>query len=434
MKSVLLISSFFAPQNAVGAVRPTKLAKYLARMGYGVTVLCRAPAETLRDPLLARDLEELADVRMVKERSLLRLIKQNKAAGGSARSGGAAAASPPPNRSPKLKKSAAADALYLWLTQRADAAFGRACRRELRAMGRRFDVVISTYGPFSVHKVARWARRRGVAGRWIADFRDEVTVPFRLQQRRVPRAIRQVRSGADAVTAVSAGCLKVMGLADTGVVIYNGFDSEDLRELAFPPKRSDRLTFVHCGQMYGARRDLSPFFRALRELADEGAVDEARIELAHAGRDTGGFAAQAEAAGLGACLRDYGYLPRDEALRLQLSAHILLLAAWNERERQGNVPGKLLEYLMLSMPVLCCVSGPVPDSEAAGILRRTRAGVCCEQADAANGHVRLKEYIKTQYDRFTRGEPMLFAPDAEATAAFGSSRMAEAFAHVVESL
>ena len=44
------------------------------------------------------------------------------------------------------------------------------------------------------------------------------------------------------------------------------------------------------------------------------------------------------------------------------------------KDRQGNVPGKLLEYMMLDMPVICCVSGEVPHSEIAGILRDTNLG------------------------------------------------------------
>ncbi len=429
-KSVLLVASLFAPQNAIGAVRPTKLAKYLTRMGYEVTVLCAEPAEPMRDPLLARDLEELKDVHMLRERSLLRLWKEHKgrAENKPAPAPGASAARPSAQ-----KRNALADAAYRWLRQRADAAFAQACRRELRAMERRFDVVISTYGPASVHAVGRRAKRRGFADRWIADFRDDVTVPFGWQKGRIPRLLGHVRRDADAVTAVSAGCLRTLGFQETGRVIYNGFDAEDLRGLDFPPKAVDRLTFVHCGQMYGAQRDLSPFFRALRELIDEGAVAEAKIALAYAGRDTGGFARQAEAAGLGECLRNYGYLPRDEALKLQKSAHILLLAAWNKRARQGNVPGKLLEYLMLGMPVLCCVSGDMPGSEAADIIRRTNAGVCCEQANAETDDPKLKEYVKIQYDRFISGEPPLFAPDAEAVAAFGSAGMAAAFAEIMES-
>lgn len=58
-KRILIISYFFAPQNAMGAVRPTKLAKYLSRMGHEVTVLCGPGMNDRRDPTLARDLRPL---------------------------------------------------------------------------------------------------------------------------------------------------------------------------------------------------------------------------------------------------------------------------------------------------------------------------------------------------------------------------------------
>ena len=74
-RRVQVISYYFAPQNAIGAVRPTKLVKYLARQGVEVTVLCGAPMTATRDPLLARDAAGLPDVRVISERSLLRSIK-----------------------------------------------------------------------------------------------------------------------------------------------------------------------------------------------------------------------------------------------------------------------------------------------------------------------------------------------------------------------
>ena len=66
-KRLLIVSYHFAPQNAIGAVRMTKVAKYLTRMGYDVTVLCGACTEAVQDPTLARDLEELKDVRWIRE-------------------------------------------------------------------------------------------------------------------------------------------------------------------------------------------------------------------------------------------------------------------------------------------------------------------------------------------------------------------------------
>lgn len=46
MKRVLIVSSSFWPDNRMGAVRPTKLAKYLERMGYTVTVITTTPDGT----------------------------------------------------------------------------------------------------------------------------------------------------------------------------------------------------------------------------------------------------------------------------------------------------------------------------------------------------------------------------------------------------
>ena len=436
-RSVLLISYHFAPQNTIGAVRPTKVAKYLTRMGYDVTVLCGVGLDPVQDPLLQRDMAELEDVRILRERSLLRWWKTRgakPAASAAAPVSPAPAARPAAGKSPSTRKNPLLDALYLWLVGRADAAFARACLRELRRMNRHFDVVLSTYGPVSVHTVARRVKQARMADRWIADFRDEVAAPFPLGPRWTRRYVQAVRRHADAVTAASLGYLKVMGLEEIGLVIHNGFDREDIAGMPPPQKRDDRLTFIHSGQMYGRQRDLSPFFLALRELADEGLVDPKRVELAYLGRDTGGFVEQATAAGLASCLKGYGYVRRDVSLGLQRSAHVLLLAAWNRRDKLGNLPGKLLEFMMLDMPVICCVSGDVPDSEVAGILRRTGLGFCYEQSRAAEDAPALKRYILSLYRAFAAGEAIPFSPDPEAVAAFSSQKVAEAFARQVDRL
>ena len=174
-----------------------------------------------------------------------------------------------------------------------------------------------------------------------------------------------------------------------------------------PEKHLDRLTFIHCGQMYGEQRDLRPFFAALHDLAQEGAVDLQKITLAYAGRDTGAFARQAAEAGLADCLKNYGALRRDEAIQLQRSAH---------------------------MPVLCCVKGDLPDSEIAQIIRRTNVGVCYEQTRAREDGEALRAYLRTLYAAFERGEPIPFAPDTQAVAAFASAGVAQAFADLIESV
>ena len=214
-------------------------------------------------------------------------------------------------------------------------------------------------------------------------------------------------------------------------MIHNGFDAEDLEGIQWGEQRRDKLCFVHCGQMYGTLRDLSPLFRALRELIDEGELDESRLELIYAGKDTSAFVDQATAAGLAGCLKGYGFMPRDESLKLQRSAHVLLLAAWNFKERQGNLPGKLLEYLMLDRPVLCCVAGELPDSEAAALIRQTKVGFCYENAHAADDFVKLKAYVLKLYQAFVKGEPLPFSPDEAELRRFAYRGVAEALETVL---
>lgn len=450
-KRILIVSYFFAPQNAIGAVRPTKLAKYFTRMGYAVTVACGQSLSALCDPLLQRDLAELADVRFIRERSLLRWWKEREMAREAARASdsrvplaGQGGEPPRPTAAPPATPKARAgatqngaahklvDALYRWLIFRADKAFARACYAALARKGEHFDVVISSYGPASVHTVARRLKQKRIADRWIADFRDEVVPAFAWHKAWHARYLRGVRADADAICAASGGYLDVMGFGDVGTVIHNGFDTEDVNELAFPPKRADKLSFIHCGQMYGRQRDLSAFFRALAELIADGMVDPARVALVYAGRDTGGFVAQAQAAGLTDLLEGHDMLPRDASLALQKASHVLLLAAWNNAGQTGNIPGKFLEYLMLDMPVLCCVAGDVPQSEIAELMRRTGTGFCYEQANAPADYPRLKRHVLALYQAFAEGLPMPYAPDRAQVASFTSQRMAERFARIID--
>ena len=424
-KRVLLISRCFAPQNKIGAVRATKLAKYLQRMGYAVTVLAGSDPSPLQDALLARDLKQLADVHLLRTSSLLRLWKEHRPS---------ATASVQPVKAGENAKPSGflKNALYLLLDDRDDAAFARACVRRGKELGTRFDVVLSTYGPLSSHTAAYRLKKKGIAKRWIADFRDETAMPFAWQKKRLFRYQQKVICNADRITAVSAGCLRVMGMEEQGAVIFNGFDPEDQQYIPDPPKRTDRLAFIHCGQMYGEKRDLSPFFSALADVIRDGLIAADKVALVYAGRDTYGFVKQANDAGLGSCLEDHGFVPRDEALRLQKAAHVLLLPAWNETNRQGNIPGKFLEYMTLDTPVICCVSGDLGNSEIAAIIRSANLGFCFEEVNRPADMPRLKAYLAALAQAFLHGEPMPYSPNREVIAGFTSEGMARKMANIME--
>ena len=60
MKKVLIVCNHFAPENILGAVRPTKLAKYLNIEGYGITVIAEKVEYDVIDSTLERDAKNLS--------------------------------------------------------------------------------------------------------------------------------------------------------------------------------------------------------------------------------------------------------------------------------------------------------------------------------------------------------------------------------------
>ncbi len=452
---VLLVSYYYAPQNAIGAVRPTKLAKYLTRLGYEVTVLCAKPFSKKRDPALSNDMVEIAEIRVVREHSLLRWWKERgetsatlpalterpllpeKTAGIEKPRAGESTAAPKPAASTPPAKNWRArllDALYLWLTFTADAAFARACLRELHAMHSHYDVVISTYGPHSVHTIARKAKAAGIAERWIADFRDEVRVPFPWLNGYKRRFTLLVRKHADAITAVSQGFLEMMRLAAFGHVIPNGYDREDRETRDRVTLAQDVLNLVYCGHVYPETADVSPVFAAFHTLIAQGLCNPARLRFHYAGREGAAFRAAAARYGLADTVTDHGFVPRARSIGLQRAADALMAATWNSSKQTGRVTGKLMEYLMAERPIICCVNGDVPHSDARKIIEETRTGVVYEHANAAQDAPSLKAYLLALYTARLAGEPIQFKPDANALAGYDYQNIARMFARLIDNI
>lgn len=434
-KRILLISYYFAPQNTIGAVRPTKLAKYLERMGHQVTVICGPGLSELQDPTLARDLAGLKDVHVVEERNWLRWLKQRKAssAPASSASGGSAA----PAR--QGLKHQVADALYRWLRWRADGSFRRRAIRECRGLNQTYDVVFSTYAPMSVHWAACKAKQLGIAKRWIADYRDEVTVPFDWMKGKIPRFYRMVQENADVCSAVSDGFLEMMNRQSDGRVLSNGFDREDLPHVETERPAGDGFRVVYCGQVSEGRRnvadrDVTPMFRALNRMLEEGTLRREELHLVYAGREGKLFRAQAESCGLADCVEDHGLVPRQESIRLQRTADVLLMGSWYMNGQKGILTGKLFEYMMMDKPIVCCMCGDLKDSPVGTILSETGVGFCCEQAGGPEDEEKLAAYLRALLAKWRDGQPLLESQNQQAVEAYAYPSLARQLSDWMEQL
>jgi glycosyltransferase involved in cell wall biosynthesis len=380
--NLLLVAYFYPPCRDTGAHRPAAMAKWLRRLRHRVTVLTTS-AYGVGDSSGEEGVVRSADLQRLRARLHGRdrvdaLFDSDTYSG----------------RPHVLSRIVVPEPLVaVW------APFAR--RDAIRLNAReRFDCVITSSPPESVHLVGRVLQRRGVP--WVADLRDGWTFepirpefPIAVQRRLDERLERRWLGAADAVVCVSrpaADDLRArLGLDPE--LIPNGWDPD----LAGDPAATDaadrlldpeRTSLVYTGRFGSYGRDPSALIRALGVLAREHHEVAAKLELIVAGPLT-----EEEASLMGgdvspARIVIAGTLARPDALALQRAADSLLLLASARRTQLLNF--KLFEYLAAGPPILALAAGteagrvvaeaggeavPADDPEAiVGALRRLVAG------------------------------------------------------------
>ena len=347
--NLLLVAYFYPPCRDTGAHRPAAMVKWLRRLGHRVTVLTTSAYGT-GDAATEQGVIRSADLQRVRARLHGRhrvdaLFDSDTYSG----------------RPHILSRVVVPEPLAL-----AWAPF--ALRDALRANSReRFDCVITSSPPESVHLIGRALHRRGVP--WVADLRDGWTFepirppfPTAAQRRLDERLERRWLGAADAVVCVSrpaADDLRTrLGLQPE--LIPNGWDP-DLVDGAADDSAARRLldpgriSLVYTGRFGSYGRDPTGLVQALSALANEHPNDAARLELVVAGPLTDDEAELIRSDVAPARIVAAGTLHRPEALVLQRAADALLLLASSRRTQLLNF--KLFEYLAAGPPILALAAG-----------------------------------------------------------------------------
>ena len=298
------------------------------------------------------------------------------------------------------------------------------------AGGGGIDCVITTSGPESTHLIGLALRRRGVP--WVADLRDGWRYePYRgwdgrLRDRFDAALERFVMRRAPRATTVAEPITRDLqtrlGLRAT--TIPNGYDPEEL-ESQQPEEASmwldpARHSLVHTGRLESGGRNPRALIAAMRLLAERSPDELARFELVHAGALTESERAQLSDPALAGAVRPLGVLDRSDALHLQAGADSLLVLTAGTRS--GETTAKLFEYLHAGRPIV--VLGE--DTEAARIVRRTRAGVIAPAGDPEGIAAVLGALARGEVGDFDRDEVERLRVD------YTHPRMADAMAGVVE--
>ncbi len=412
MKNILIISEFIAPFQTIGSIRWTKIAKYLKKM-YDVNISILTlnkqfkgvdPDLTLTkiDDLLKKDLIYFDEYQMVpggkllymyfKTKNFVRMKKRKKLRSVCDKENDVSFTQNKKSYKRKfyegmIKADAYLAELRQYLTAHQISRFLK--DKDLR----KYNVMISSYGPVWTHLVAEKIKVDHPDICWLADFRDIYASEHdsRSAFERHKRFTAEHCGRADYLIRVSDKQELYQARSQKIMTISNGYDPDE----ALEPLSPSRFKVVYTGTFYDGY-DVGELFHVFRELIDEGLIDEQDIVFQYAGDGGDRYLRFIDKWGLGHLLDDLGMIKRKKALSLQQNAAILIIVGINTKASHYEWTGKMYEYMMSQKPIIYIMNGDEPYSLPSKDMEKL-GGICYEECRHDETYVLLKDYLLEKY-------------------------------------
>ncbi len=368
--NILLISFYFPPFHAVGALRVSKTAKYLTQMQHQVKVLAAADQPLMDDLQVEIDENNIIRVPYFDINAPVQFLlggKKSVAVKGYERAGSL----------PKIVR--ALGYLYKDLVNIPDGQIGwysnavKAGQALLKNW--KPDFILASSPPLTSFLVARKLSKLFDIP-WIADFRDLWADNYNADlyqsvfRRFIDRKIeKQVVSTASALITVSEPLEDVLrDRFDKKVgVVMNGYDLNDYPSVLKQETKTSKIKIIYTGTIYPIKKDPTPLFEALVLLGEEAK----NIEVDFYGRNNKIIQEMAEKYQVSHLVNCYETVRYQESLAHQVNADLLLLLIFNSPKEKGVMTAKFFEYLGARKPILLigCVDGL-----AASIIKKRQLG------------------------------------------------------------
>jgi glycosyltransferase involved in cell wall biosynthesis len=262
------------------------------------------------------------------------------------------------------------------------------------------DVILATGKPFAAFKLAKRLSER-LRRPYILDYRDPWTGnPHRARPARLATVREEARLLADcaAATIVSPSWREAMdhrfGLGPKLHVITNGYDPEELADIK--PYDFGHSAIVYTGNFYPPKRVISPVLAALKCLKEAMHGKDGKWYFHYYGGQGNHVGEEAERFGVVEQVVLHGNVPRAEALAAVKGAAVaVVITSVLEQATvadRGIMTGKVFEPLGLRTPILL-VAPPGSDvetiAETTGLARRFTgrdvAGIASFLAETVSG-------------------------------------------------
>ena len=286
------------------------------------------------------------------------------------------------------------------------------CKKVL-SKGEKPDIVITSSLPF-IEMLIGYHLKKRLSCKWICDFRD---LPFMDDNcditHRQRKLMEKSLNFADKVFVVAFGMSqylireKIVLDPSKTTVISNGFNKSDARDSHII--QDDALHLCYTGALYGGSRDAGLLFQAIKNVTET--LPDAKFTIDYAGGNGETLLSCAKKYGLESCVKDYGFLPREQALSMQSKADCLL--SINESNPVCTFTAKIFEYMLCDKPIIQIMCGKFQNVELTQFIRRLNLGISVEEATEKEDIQKLSDYLIMQYKNKLSGKPMYFEPNTD---------------------
>jgi len=241
-----------------------------------------------------------------------------------------------------------------------------------------YDIVLSSGGPYSVHRVGFALKKKNPKIKWIVDWRDLWTkdpmfkglfffTPYEIALE------RKFHKNADLITTVSEPLNKILAnMTSTPVkTIYNGFDPDNFIEIQKKDREINSVfKIVYTGSFYRKVQDPSPLFAAVSQIKIKNPSLYNKIQIQFAGLNSD-VSDIAKKYNILDSFNYLGFVNYETSLNLQYNADAALFIDYNNTE--GILSAKIFEYINTSRNIIAI--GGNESSCAVDLIKKTNTGV-----------------------------------------------------------
>ena len=436
---ILIITTYFAPDTAMGGKRPYTFAKYLAQFGHDVTVVRSGEILATIDPALEFEKYGIKVISYLGEDSPAEKFRRGEITNKDIKRAQSRISFIPVKIRKKISNA------YHQIFKGYE--YSKECKAAENYLEKmkgtldslkdeHFDVVFSTYGRLENIYGGEYAKR--VLGcPWINDLRDRVT------HDRDPIAHRMQLKTEQDYFLKSDACVAVSGSHCDDLrerypslnvnLIYNGYEC-DFEDTVEPVAKENRLTLCYTGSMYTGALDLSLLFKAFAVLESKGTINLDNITFAYAGGEFEYLQAQAAKHGVDRILVNKGFLSRADVRQLQCSSDIYVVSARNIQHYLDEIPGKIYEGISAGRPILTVVNGTTTGGELKQLQDKYHYGYCYEQGGGHEAFEELCRYLAKAYKSSTKEALLAFDQPEELVEDFKYPNLTRKLESIMESL